>query len=662
MTYLPQIKILVPSAQISDYTTGVSTFEGYTNTEYKNPLPSAQLPFDNLGTRCVWMGGEESTHVNKIEYVTVTTLGNASNFGTLTVSRSNAQTASSTTRGIYSGGTQGGTRQNVIDYITIATTGNATDFGDLSIASDSGGSVESSTRAVMTIGSTDGGLVNTIDYVTFATTGNASDFGDLSNSVAGQTGISNGTTGLLAGTSTTNVVDKITIATTGNTRDTGDLTVNRYYPASACSHVRGVFSSGDSGSSPSQTVDYINFNNLGNAVDYGEMSVARTTLSAGHASSLTRGLFGGGVTYSSGLRSDVIDYITIATNGNALDFGDLTNQRRNASGLSDCHGGLSSQSAFVQNFKLFTTKDFNLQGAVEQGIACFVGGWDNTTRENNIEYVDIATIGTGLIFGDLTQGVGYMYNAGSSSTRGLRGGGELAGGADTNTIDYWTFASSGNATDFGDITDSRYGLSGFSSSTRAIWGGGRSGAAVKNVIDYITIATLGNATDFGDLSVTRYYFNGTFSDGTTGGWIGGYTGSAASNVIDYVTISTTGNATDFGDMTDSRFVGAGSSNKVKAVTAGGGGTYDTVAQSFNITSTGNAVSFGNLSQTRGNFSAAGSLSRLVFACGEASNGDQLKTVESMEYATAGSTIRFGDLSGTAGRRAVGSCSSSHGGL
>jgi hypothetical protein len=44
------------------------------------------------------------------------------------------------------------------------------------------------------------------------------------------------------------------------------------------------------------------------------------------------------------------------------------------------------------------------------------------------------------------------------------------------------------------------------SSTRATFGGGyvTSPAAYINTINYVTIASTGNATDFGDLSVGRY--------------------------------------------------------------------------------------------------------------------------------------------------------------
>ena len=70
--------------------------------------------------------------------------------------------------------------QNVIDYITMASEGNSTDFGDLTVARSTqkrGGN--SQTRGVF-CGGLDPGLVNTMDYITIGSTGDAADFGDLS--------------------------------------------------------------------------------------------------------------------------------------------------------------------------------------------------------------------------------------------------------------------------------------------------------------------------------------------------------------------------------------------------------------------------------------------------------------------------------------------------
>jgi hypothetical protein len=53
------------------------------------------------------------------------------------------------------------------------------------------------------------------------------------------------------------------------------------------------------------------------------------------------------------------------------------------------------------------------------------------------------------------------------------------------------------------LTQARYGLAGCSSSTRGVFGGGWTTQSV-NTIDYVTIASTGNATDFGDLTAAVY--------------------------------------------------------------------------------------------------------------------------------------------------------------
>ena len=65
----------------------------------------------------------------------------------------------------------------------------------------------------------------------------------------------------------------------------------------------------------------------------------------------------------------------------------------------------------------------------------------------------------------------------------------------------------------------------------------------------MTIATTGNATDFGDLTATRYN-GGALSNSTRGCFVGGvtYPGATRQNIIDFVNIATTGNAKDFGDI------------------------------------------------------------------------------------------------------------------
>jgi hypothetical protein len=47
-----------------------------------------------------------------------------------------------------------------------------------------------------------------------------------------------------------------------------------------------------------------------------------------------------------------------------------------------------------------------------------------------------------------------------------------------------------------------------SDATRGCWGGGHIGSTLVNNIQYVTIQTTGNTTDFGDLTVARYYMGG----------------------------------------------------------------------------------------------------------------------------------------------------------
>ena len=86
-------------------------------------------------------------------------------------------------------------------------------------------------------------------------------------------------------------------------------------------------------------------------------------------------------------------------------------------------------------------------------------------------------------------------------SRAVFGGGITT--VNVNTIDYFEISTPGNATDFGDLTQSRRVLAATSDGSRAVFGGGYVTANV-NTIDYFEISTPGNATDFGDLTLARW--------------------------------------------------------------------------------------------------------------------------------------------------------------
>ena len=101
-------------------------------------LPRGDTTYRGGRGRGIFGGGYGSgspwtPNINTIDYVTIATLGNALDFGDLSVSRSAYPGGSSATRGCFIAGRFSPTSSwyNVIDYVTIQSTGNAFDFGDL---------------------------------------------------------------------------------------------------------------------------------------------------------------------------------------------------------------------------------------------------------------------------------------------------------------------------------------------------------------------------------------------------------------------------------------------------------------------------------------------------------------------------------------------------
>ena len=83
-------------------------------------------------TRGVFGGGYNSDgYYNVMEYITIASTGNSTDFGDLLDNYYRMAGTSSSTRGLFGGGIVGGIDKNVIQYITIASTGNSQDFGDL---------------------------------------------------------------------------------------------------------------------------------------------------------------------------------------------------------------------------------------------------------------------------------------------------------------------------------------------------------------------------------------------------------------------------------------------------------------------------------------------------------------------------------------------------
>jgi len=292
------------------------------------------------GNRGVFMGGYTTGLVNTIQYITISTLGNAVDFGDRTVTGSGA-TFSSITRGV-SGGKHAPSYVDTVDYITIASTGNAIDFGNMTINRARGAGISNQIRGIIGGGYDAPAQKNEIDYCTIAATGNFVDFGDLATAVEGPGGCASTTRGIFVGGNSDgtgsggiNVISYVTIATTGNPTDFGDSLVASDMQACMSNATRGLIGGGYVSPATLNTISYITISTLGNSIDFGDMSV--TKYIRGSITDPTRGVWAGG---AGGGASDVIDYVTIATQGNATDFGNLTAAMSTYGGASTGHGGL----------------------------------------------------------------------------------------------------------------------------------------------------------------------------------------------------------------------------------------------------------------------------------------------------------------------------------
>jgi len=299
--------------------------------------------------RGVIMGGNDgSNNLSDISFINITTQGNAVNFGTLTETAGyiNGNNVSSSTRGLRQGGYTP-SRVNTVDYLTMASTGDAINFGDLTTAAEGGSGCSSSTRAIRA-GGHSGSHVNVIDYAEISTLGNYLDFGDLPETVYnGPDGVSNGTRGLFAGGlrsgsgSGTSRIDMITISSKGNSVKFGDIIDERRNIIPCANQTRGIFMGGRHGelAGEGSFIEYITMASEGNAVFFGDLSTDRFR-GAGTNNHIRGVAIGGDTNQPNGSNINVIEFITIATTGNAQDFGDAAHKYEAAVGCSDSHGGL----------------------------------------------------------------------------------------------------------------------------------------------------------------------------------------------------------------------------------------------------------------------------------------------------------------------------------
>jgi len=269
---------------------------------------------------------------------------------------------------------------------------------------------------------------------------------------------------------------------------------------------RGVVSGGRDSDLQMQ---FINIASKGNSQFFGVHTGSTSTFEGFGLASETRGIFAG--TYPG--QEDIIEYITMASEGNSIDFGNLTDGRRSGAGASSSTRGL------------------------------FAGGI-SPSDVNIIDYIEIATIGNALDFGDLRNAGSEMCGF-SDPVRSIFSGGD----GDLSSIEFVITASKGNTVKTGELTRRVKNHPGASNRVRGLAMGGYEPTKTTH-IDAVNMASEGNAVMFGDLTVPTGY-NAAVASKTRACSLGGNASPIATNslIIDFVEIATFGNAQDFGEMT-----------------------------------------------------------------------------------------------------------------
>ena len=270
--------------------------------------------------------------------------------------------------------------------------------------------------------------------VEIATLGNGTDFGNLANNLGNCKGCASSTRGLIMGggvPSLVNIIQGVTISNSGDVFNFGDLTEARNDNQCVANNVRGI-SAGGSNPAKQTSIEFVTIASAGDATGFGDLTIKRSM--GGGSGDATRGIImgGGSGTNPASGEEKSIDFITIATLGDAQDFGNLANAAR--------------------------TRTANLSNSTRAVVA---GGYVDPSPgdTSHIDFVTIQTKSNATDFGDLTGNKEGMGGA-SSEIRGL-----FAGGTGViNTIDFITIASTGNAVDFGDMNTGRKNFGGFSDS------------------------------------------------------------------------------------------------------------------------------------------------------------------------------------------------------
>jgi hypothetical protein len=315
-------------------------------------------------------------------------------------------------------------------------------------------------------------------------------------------------------------------------------------------------------------------------------------------------------------------------------------------------------SAFI----IMPSGDTAIRGA-GSGRGVFAG---RDPSADSIDMIEIASTGDATDFGDLTRNKQAVSGTASAS-RGVVFGGYASPSYFTD-IDYITVSSGGGAAEFGDLPTARGWSAACGDGIKGLVAGSWPGPAA---VDFVNIATTGDASNFGELVVRPYGQGGSAvgheitggcgspTRGIFGGGAHGTPSTTAINLIQFISIQSGGNSIKFGELNKLSYGVTASSNSTRGLFYGGRtpSAHD-VIDFITIATEGNATDFGNLSDSKFDCSACASSTRGVVAGGRTPS--YLNIIEFVTISSTGNVSDFGDLTST--RSQMGGFSDVHGGL
>lgn len=272
------------------------------------------------------------------------------------------------------------------------------------------------------------------------------------------------------------VIDKFLFSSDSNATDVGNLTEARGLVAGQSSTTYGYTSGGSATPGRVNTIDKFPFASDGNATDVGNITEIRD--SSGGNSSSSHGYNVGGFRNPSPLvnNSDVIDKFPFSSDSNATDVGNLALARYGGAGVNS------------------TTQGYHVGGTPRLTPP-------TTTRIDRFPFAKDGNSTSVATLGEFYQSAGF-----NSSTHGYFTGGS---GPTYSASDIQKFPfpyGGGGISTIGSLTISRYGAAGSSSATDGYVAGGW--LPISNVIDRFSFASEGEATDVGDLTQSRTFVAG----------------------------------------------------------------------------------------------------------------------------------------------------------